>query len=187
MCVLYVYTHKYAPDGSKCDLPQVFFCISMHSIITKGERMIKLFFLVKQKTRWKEPGFRKGTWCQNNLIAFLKWDNIFQNRKCGKSHLDLSKALETLNGKILMKQKRMEANRGHERWGRTDWWERAEEKEEKGQAASYCKCSSRINFSTSADIFINYISIWNRRAPEIWRWREEDYHMLKPFWLLTGR
>lgn len=32
-----------------------------HSKITKGERMIKLFFLVKHKTRWKEPGFIKGT------------------------------------------------------------------------------------------------------------------------------
>lgn len=34
---------------------------------------------------------------------------IFQNGKRGKSHLDLSKALDTLlNGKILMKQKKLE-------------------------------------------------------------------------------
>jgi len=51
MHFFYLYAYKYTPHGSKCDLPQVFFCISTHSIISKGERMIKLFFLVKQKTR----------------------------------------------------------------------------------------------------------------------------------------
>lgn len=50
MRVFYLYTYKCAPDGNKCDLPQFFFSISSHGIITKGERMIKLFFLVKQKT-----------------------------------------------------------------------------------------------------------------------------------------
>lgn len=35
--------------------------------------------------------------------------------------MDLSKALDTpLNGKMLIKQKKMEVNRGHERCGRAD-------------------------------------------------------------------
>lgn len=157
-CVFYLYAYQHAPDGSGCDLPQVS-SVFLHMV--KGERMIKLFFLVKHKTRWKEPGFKKGGHGVRMTWYPLNGSWIFQNKKCGKSHLCLSKVVDTLlHGKILMKQKKMWVNRWHERWGRTDQWERAEEEKEKRVKKQNTVSSSRVNFRTSANnIFIKYLRI----------------------------